>query len=115
MMAERARIVEAMLELKERRDAGELVHVILPEIAEDHAVAVDALTRLAEKSWGAPLETDRERHAEYFRLVEGAVTVVARANDWADFLFRQKVGVPDYGWSKITWEDHLRAGLRNWK
>jgi hypothetical protein len=79
MSEKRSRIVDAMEELKDRREAGELAHVILEEVAIGHRVPVEALRLKAERSWGAPLETDRERHATHFEFQESKADIRNRA------------------------------------
>ena len=108
----RSRIVEAMIELKERRDGGERVHEIRPEIANSHRVPLDELTRRAEASWGCPLETDRERHASHFQAVESAADIARQACDYAKSLYEMNLPyVREHRWWEVNWQREIDSAL----
>jgi hypothetical protein len=64
--ADRSRLSEAFDELSSYRDDGENVMDNLELVADYHSVPVHKLREVAERLWGSPLETDRERNAEHF-------------------------------------------------
>ncbi|MEA3543370.1 MAG: hypothetical protein U9R77_14795 [Pseudomonadota bacterium] len=82
-----------MTELAERRNTGEPIHLILAEVALDHAVSLEELRVRAEQSWGAPLETDRERHSDYFAALDRKQEVVEKMGELMDSVYRLKINV----------------------
>ncbi len=107
-----SRIVEAMIELKERRDAGELVHEILLEVAEDHDVPFIELKSRAEVSWGSPLETDRERHKNHFDQIESATDIARFAREIVREIYKSNVpGLKKFRWWEISWAAELKRAL----
>ena len=111
-----ARIVEAMKELKERRDEGELVHEILAEVAEDFQVRADVLRERAEASWGKPLETDRERHAAHFEFVESVADIRMRARQLARKIYEANLpGIKEFSFWEVNWKQAIDQALKNTK
>jgi hypothetical protein len=109
-----ARIVEAMKELKERRDEGELVHEILAEIAEDFDVRVDVLRERAEASWGKPLETDRERHAAHFDFADSVADIKKRARQLARKVYEANLpGIKEFSFWEVNWKQAIDQALTN--
>ena len=96
---DRSRISEAFDELAGYRDDGENVIDNLEAVATFHRVPTGKLRELAEKKWGSPLETDRERNAQHFE--EAARRAAERATAHAyhvDMMFKAKqaaIGVWD--------------------
>ena len=112
-MAERSRIVEAMIELTERRDAGELIDVILSEVADDHEVSLAELTHRAETSWGMPLETDSERHAAHFEHVSNAREVAREARELAREIYEANIpSLKEFSFWEINWSRELEEFLK---
>ena len=107
-----ARIVEAMCELKERRDAGELVHEILNEVATGHDVPLIELQKRAELSWGRPLETDRERHSAHFQLVANATSIAGQARKLAQIIYDANLpGIKEFHFWQVNWEREIDDAL----
>lgn len=101
----RDKLVEAMDELRERRNGGEHLHLILAEVALEHGVAEAGLRQKAEASWGAPLETDRERHQAYFDFLKSKKEVNDRAKDAARLLWEHWAEyIEKYSASGIDWK-----------
>ena len=69
-MADKARIEQALDDLDEYRSDGEDVSDNLQWVAEFHKVPIEHLKKRAESKWGAPIETDRIRNADFFEAVE---------------------------------------------
>lgn len=84
MANRRDKIVQAMEELLERRDNGELAHLILNEVASVYGVSSAALREKAEASWGAPLETDHDRNLEHFELLENKRKIIEQGKAVAE-------------------------------
>ena len=112
-------IVRAMYELKERRDAGELVHLILDEVAQKHDVSVEALRDVAEKSWGSPLETDHERHAARFEFLQNEADIRRQASQLAKAIYETNLPhIREWKFWSINWEREIadaikEAGINN--
>jgi hypothetical protein len=88
MANRRDKIVQAMEELLERRDNGELAHLILNEVASVYGVSSAALREKAEASWGAPLETDHDRNLEHFELLENKRKIIEQGKAVAAEMWR---------------------------
>jgi hypothetical protein len=102
-----------MYELKERRDAVELVHIILPEVAENHGVPVEALRDVAEKSWGSPLETDRERHAAHFEFVQNEADIRRQASQLAKAIYEANLPhIREWKFWSINWEREIAEAIK---
>jgi hypothetical protein len=111
-----ARIVEAMYELKERRDMGELVHQILEEVAVGHAVSVAELRKRAELSWGIPLETDRDRHSAHFELMANAKNIAVQARKLARTIYDANLPyIKDFYFWEVNWEREIDQALEKAK
>ena len=94
--------------MKERRDAGEAVHEILSEIAENYHVPLEELTNRAEASWGNPLETDRERHSSHFEAVESAASIALQARALAQQVFEMNLPyVREHKWWRVNWQHEI--------
>lgn len=107
-------IIPAMQELAERRDAGELVHVILQEVAQDYGLPAGSLQRRAEASWGAPLESDRERHAAHFEYVETNAAIVREARQLARAIWHaNRPYAEQHSWWRIAWKHELDQALKS--
>ena len=107
-------IVPAMKELTERRDAGEPVHVILEEVAEDYEIPPVSLQRRAELSWGVPLETDRERHAAHFEYVELKAQAVREAKLLAREIWElNRPFVLEHSWWIVDWPAEFARALKD--
>ena len=115
-MTQRARIVEAMIELKERRASGATIHEILAEVADYHNVPMAELRRKAEASWGVPLETDRERHAEHFDLVRNAADIAKQARELATATYeRALLRIKKFPGLSVNWDSELERFLEDAK
>ncbi len=66
MSREKSRLEEAMEELEDFRNEGHDVCDEIDYLADYYKVPLDSLRAAAEKKWGAPLETDKERNASDF-------------------------------------------------
>ena len=107
-----SRIVKAMLELKERRDAGEFVHRILEEVAIEHSVSFDELKKRAESSWGVPLETDHERHVSHFKTVQSAEEVARDAREFAKSVYEDNLPyMREHSYWDVNWERTIDSAL----
>ena len=107
-------IVPAMKELTERRDAGDLVHCILEEVAEDYEIPAESLRRRAELSWGVPLETDRERHAAHFDYVELKAQAVREAKSLAREIWElNRPFVLEHSWWTVDWPGEFARALKD--
>jgi hypothetical protein len=103
-----ARIVDAMCELKERRDAGELVHEILDEVATGYAVPLIELRKRAELSWGTPLETDRQRHSDHFALVANAADIAVQARKLAQAVYNANLSaIKEFDFWQVSWKREI--------
>jgi hypothetical protein len=110
MAVGRDKIVQAMEELRERRDNGEPIHLILDEVAAEHQVSSAALKLKAEASWGSPLETDRARHPEHFQILDQRKEVIEESKKvasriwsvWAAYIAR-------YSERGIDWEHDVKT------
>ena len=108
-----SRIVKAMLEVKERRDAGERVHEILEEVAAEYSVPLNELKDRAEASWGTPLETDRERHLLHFTAVESAEEIAREARGFAKSVYEMNLPyVREHRWWQVNWEHEIDSALK---
>jgi hypothetical protein len=109
------RIAAAMMELKEYRDSGVAVHAVLPEVAENWGLRPDLLRQTAEKSWGAPLETDRQRHAAHFQFLSNAKEIEKQSREFAKEVYEANLpGIKEYSFWQVNWEreiDELLAGV----
>lgn len=104
------KIVQAMEELRERRDHGELAHLILGEIAAAHQVSTAALRLKAEASWGSPLETDHDRHPEHFQLLEDKKKITEKGKAIAADMWRVWAAyIEKYTERGIDWEHDVKT------
>ena len=112
MPQEHARIVDAMIELKERRDAGELVNDLLQEVADHHRVPLGALKERAEASWGTPLETDCERHAAHFEQLALKLDVEKHARLFAKQIWELNLDyLREFSYARINWSHEIDSRL----
>lgn len=108
MSEARPRIVEAMVELADLRDAGEPVHLMISEVADAYNVPAAEVERRAVASWGAPLQTDRERNASHFAAVDDRMFVINEARARANLLWHDMIprgGKPLWFMSVKNWLD----------
>ena len=106
------RIVDAMRELKERRDNGEALHGILDEVAADYRVPITELRKRVELSWGCPLETDRERNSAYFGKVANAANTAAQAREFARIVYESNLaGIQQFQFWEVNWEREIDNAL----
>jgi hypothetical protein len=54
---------------------------IISDVATEYNVSADELEKRAEASWGAPLETDKERNASHFEFIEKKPEIARRARE----------------------------------
>jgi hypothetical protein len=108
------RIVEAMIELADRRDNGELVHDILAEVATEFQVRLELLKDRAEKSWGTPLELDYERNRAHFAVLEHKRKINREGQEYAALLWGKSAEIlKNNSWLRIDWFELKRSILAN--
>ena len=104
-------IFEAIKEVSKRRDNGEEVRAIMPDVAESYRVPLQALVERAEDRWGRPLETDRLRNREYHQYMASKKQIIdlaksAASSGFLDYIRRDEVPRWDYGFE--LWVESLK-------
>ena len=107
-------IAAAMMTLKEYRDTGVPIHEALLDVAEEWGVSVELLRQRAEESWGAPLETDRERHAAHFEDVADALDIGRQARALAKLIYELNLPyVKEQRFWEVNWPREISKALES--
>mgnify|MGYP000397918487 CR=1 FL=1 len=105
MTAKGELIVEAMEELKSRRDSGKpLAHSVI-QVAEEFGIPVASLRQRAEASWGEPLETDHLRNASYFDRLKTKGEIERAAHRIVRKIWSaNQPYLREFAWARLDWQ-----------